>query len=39
MTLKEFMHTPNSELDKLAVEAETARQHDEDIIFERRLKQ
>ena len=37
MTLKEFMHTPNPELDKLAVEAETARQHDEDIIFEKEI--
>ena len=38
MTLKEFMHTPNPELDRLATEAETARQHDEDIIFEKEIK-
>ena len=34
MTLKEFMHTPNPYLDKLAEEAETQRTINEEAVYD-----
>lgn len=36
MTFKEFMHTPNSHLDNLAMEAEAQRTVNEEAIFEKK---
>ena len=37
MTLKEFIHTPNSHLDDLAREAEAQRTADEEAIYDERI--